>query len=32
MVVYTREVSKFSHKIFAIAAMLVEKLSAIELY
>ena len=32
MDVYTREVSKFSQKIFAIAAMMVEKLSAIELY
>ena len=29
---YTREVSKFSQKIITIAAMLVEKLSAIELY
>jgi len=29
--VYTREVSKFSQKLFVIAVMLVEKLSAIKL-
>ena len=32
MDVYTREVSKLPQKIITIAAMLVEKLSAIELY
>ena len=32
MDVYNREVSKFSQRIFGIAAMLVEKLSATKLY
>ena len=32
MDVYNREVSKFSQRIFVIAAMLLEKLSATNLY